>query len=105
MVSKAELKLLKKGGFDVIDDKYILVKSLGEGAQGQVKVGVDLKSRKKVAIKIFKKVDQRSQTDFFKEIDAMQRLRGCPQIPKLYDFAKAKIVSKNGQTSTVMYFA
>mgnify|MGYP003897833335 FL=1 len=41
----------------MIDDKYILVKSLGEGAQGEVKIGVDMKSRKKVAIKIFKKID------------------------------------------------
>lgn len=105
VVSKAELKLIKKGGFDVIDDKYFLVKSLGEGAQGQVKIGVDMKSRRKVAIKIFKKVDQRSQTDFFNEIEAMQRLKGCPQVPKLYDYGKTKIISKDGQTQDVLYFA
>lgn len=38
----------------ILDDRFILLKTIGHGRYAKVKLGIDLRTQKKVAIKILK---------------------------------------------------
>ena len=83
----------------------MLVKTLGQGSFGVVKLGIEMETKQKVAIKILKKLDDRAKTDLEIEIHALKRVKGSPYILELIDHGKGKMTDKNGKTKEVFFFA
>jgi len=46
----------------ILDNRYLLVKTIADGRYGRVKLGIDLETDKKVAIKILKVTDQSNKS-------------------------------------------
>jgi 5'-AMP-activated protein kinase catalytic alpha subunit len=101
-MSQEDFNLLNSSGcFDILANKYLLVKTLGEGSFGVAKVGIDLKSRIKVAVKIIKKLDAKKEFD--EEIQAMEAAQGSPYTLDLLDYGQGKLVDKNKKAKDVLY--
>ena len=97
MVSKSELKLIKKAGFDTVDGgKYIIVKSIGSADMAELFIGVDKDSRMKVALKIFTKLTEAAEAYFLNEEKALKKLKACKQVPNLYGSGRSKLEKQNG---------
>ena len=73
--------------------KYKILKNLGEGTQGKVKLCLDTETGKKVAIKIIKKSLFDTKTDFKRKIlreIALMRFLDHPHLIKLYQVFESK---------------
>ncbi|KAE8352643.1 kinase-like domain-containing protein [Aspergillus coremiiformis] len=62
-----------------IDDRFKLLQSVSSGAQGQVFIAWDYRTRQKVAVKIMKYGE-----NYDSEVKAYSQLKGLPGIPELY---------------------
>ena len=83
------LRNSKKNCFNSIDN-YTMIKSLGKGSYGEVKLAIDKISRKKYAIKIYPKNimdDQKKRKNIENEINILKQLDNT-NIMKLYEVIK-----------------
>ena len=70
-----------------IESKYKIIKKIGQGSYGDVKLAIDLRHGRKVAIKTIKIMSKNKQIPkaIFREIESLKQLNGNIHIMKLYD--------------------
>eukprot|EP00906_Rhabdomonas_costata_P009478 RCo013407 len=66
-------------------DRYVLLRKVGEGSFGEVLQAQDTKNGQVVAIKKFKRSDDENRELNLREVRALKRLRGMPNIITLLD--------------------
>lgn len=72
----------------ILDDKYEIIKTIGEGRYAKVKLAVDIKTKKQVAVKIMRVKNMVNKKEclecFFTEINILTECRH-PNIVKILD--------------------
>lgn len=93
--------------YDQIGD-YLIIRRLGEGGFGEVKLGFDMKSRRKVAIKLLIQTgrDPLALQDFQKEIEILSQFKDDHKhVSKLLDSGyKPLINKKKGKSQDRHYY-
>lgn len=110
-MDKDFLKILEKKiidtihNFPILDNKYILLLTLGVGRFGRVKLGYDKIKKEFIAIKILKKNSSYiSFLQFFKEIKTLKYLKNTKGISNMKNFNFEGILEKNKKKFKVMYY-
>ena len=78
--------------FPILDDKYYLFKKVGSGATCKVKLGYEINSGKKVAVKILVKSRIKDKKDIeriSREIKILKKVRH-PNIIQLYEIIETE---------------
>ncbi len=90
--------------FPLLDDRYRLLFTLGEGRFGKVKLGYDLRANEFVAIKILKKsAFFLSFSQFYQEVKILLMLRQEKTINPIKSYNFKGILVKKQKKFKVMY--
>ena len=73
----------------IVDDRFKILKLLGQGSFSTIYSAIDLKTQQKVALKV-EKADKSKRILIF-EYDTLQQLQGLPNICEVSEF-----VERNG---------
>ena len=84
-----------KGQYGEIDNFYV-IKTIGKGGFGKVKVGFKKDTYEKVAIKFCTRADPKSQGLFRQEAEVMAMVNRSDNVIKVYAHGESVYVSKKG---------
>ena len=103
---RARLDSLEADSLPLLNCKYQLLTTLGEGAFGKVKLAMHVRTRQFFAVKLLKKhCDSAAFEAFLKEITALKKFSKERFAPKLRDFSFSGSLVKRRRRFTVAFYA